>query len=167
MMAKQSIPQRLPITERVTGVLTCLGADTFLSARKLPTGDLVAQGEIFLRYGITYLGKPQLSIVPDLVVADYGEMLVGETAWEFLMQSGHLYPRADVCGIRNDGEEDMQTLKLLDFDYPYDVFAYQQMTDWQPFAEVSALIAANASPFPERLREHLPCYDSFKAWLAA
>ncbi len=165
-MSKRKTPQSLPIAERVRGHVSRVGAAALLSARYLEEGDPIAQGDLIIRYGITYLGKPHLSIVPDLVVADYGELLSGEGAWDFLMQSGHLYPRADVCGRRIDGEDDMIPLKLLDFDYPYDVFAYHQVEARRPFAKLASLIAPDPSAFPERLLKHLPRYESLSEWRA-
>lgn len=137
-----------------------------LSSRKLPAGEEIAQGDLIVRYGITYLGKPLFSIVPDLVVADYGELLYGEAAWQFLMDRGHLYPRADVCGRRNDGQEDMVPVKQLDFDYPYDVFVYGEVSESQPLAKLSALIAADRAKFPKRLTEQLPIFASLDHWRA-
>ena len=77
--------QHLPISERVAGVVTELDGQALLSPAELPEGKLIARGELAVRYGITFLGKPHLSIVPHLVVADYGELLNGEEAWAFLM----------------------------------------------------------------------------------
>ncbi len=163
-MTNQSIPERQPIAEHVRGVVTRFADCVLLSRHDLNDGEAIARGEIVVRYGITYLGKPQLSIVPDLVVADYGEMLVGEDAWQFLMYSGHLYPRADVCGLRNDGEDDMLVLKQLDFDYPYDVFAYREAADRQPLSKLSALIADDYVDIPERLLKYLPRFDTAVDW---
>ena len=105
-----------------------------------------------------------MSIVPDLVVADYGELLNGEAAWEFLVNSGHLYPRADVCGFRNDGVDDMVAVKQLDIDYPFRVYAYRQLEDELPFAALSALIDADTASYPKRLLRHLPQFDSLSSW---
>ena len=165
-MSEQISSQGLPIADRVRAVATRLDEDALLSISALGEGDLIAQGELILRYGITYLGKPHLSIVPELVVADYGELLNGEDAWDFLMKSGHLYPRADVCGWRNDGADDIVALKLLDFDYPYDVFAYHQVEARRPCAKLTALIAPDPSAMPERLLDHLPRYASIADWRA-
>ncbi len=165
-MPEQFAPHREPIAERVAGVITRFGDIALLSSRKLPEGEEIAQGDFVARYGITYLGKPQFSIVPDLVVADYGELLHGEAAWRFLMEKGHLYPRADVCGRRNDGQEDMLAVKQLDFDYPYDVFIYGGVADREPLARLSALIAADRAKFPERLVKHLPTFPSLENWRA-
>lgn len=156
--------QRQPIADRLTGVVTAIDGQALLSSFELADGAAIAQGELTIRYGITFLGKPQISIVPDLVVADYGELLIGEAAWAFLMESAHLYPRADVCGFRNDGEDDMVAVKQLDFDYPYDVFVYRRLEDEQPFAALSALIDADTTSYPERLLRRLPKFDSIVSW---
>ncbi len=156
--------QRQPIADQLLGVVTEVDGRTLLSPAELADGVAIFRGELTIRYGITYLGKPHMSIVPDLVVADYGELLIGEAAWEFLMKSAHLYPRADVCGFRNDGADDMIVVKQLDFDYPYDVFVYRRLEDEQPFAPLSALIDADLASFPKRLRRHLPRYDSVSSW---
>lgn len=156
--------QRQPIADQLTGVVTEVDGQALLSSVELSDGAAIAHGELTIRYGITYFGKPQVSIVPDLVVADYGELLIGEAAWEFLMTSAHLYPRADVCGLRNDGVDDMVAVKQLDIDYPNDVFVYRQLEDEQPFAALSALIDADSASYPERLLRHLPQFDSVTAW---
>ena len=165
-MPDQLTPQRLPINDCVAGVVTRVADQALFSSRKLPLGQEVAQGEFVVRYGITYLGRPQVSIVPDLVVADYGELLQGESAWSFLIEKGHLYPRADVCGWRNDGLEDMLAVKQLDFDYPYHVFIYRDAADSQPLARLSVLIAADRAKFPARVVKQLPTYPSLDHWRA-
>jgi len=165
-MTKQKMPERQPISERVAAIVMRVDERALLSHKRLEVGEIMAQGDLTLRFGITYLGKPQLSIVPDLVVADYGEMLVGEAMWEFLMKSAHLYPRADACGFSQDGNEDMVLLKQLDFDHPYDVFVYLKDIDRKPLARLSALIASDRRHFPGRLLAHLPSFDSLDAWRA-
>ena len=158
--------RRQPISDKATGVLTRLDGLALLSSRKLPAGQDIASGDLLVRYGITYMGRPQLSIVPELVIADYGAMLHGESAWQFLMEKSHLYPRADVCGWRSDGQEDMPALKQLDFDRQYQVFVYGHADDRQPLARLSALIAADRAKFPPRLSQHLPTFASFDEWRA-
>ncbi len=163
MKRKTEVP-RQPISERVSAVVTEVEGQALLSAGRLSEGEAVASGDLIIRYGITFLGKPQMSIVPHLVVADYGELLTGEAAWAFLMSSAHLYPRADVCGWLNDGRDEMVLLKQLDFDYPFDVFVYQQIQDEQPLAKLSALVAPDSPPYPQRLLQRLPRFESLKAW---
>ncbi len=161
-------PKRYPINESLSGVVSRFDGAFFLSARVPPSAQPVLQGDFVLRYAIPYLYKPQWSIVPDLVVLDYGETMSGELAWDFLMKSSHLFPRSDVLGYRNDGIDDMIPFKQLDFDSPYDVFAYQKPSDSQPVALLSALIAGaedDRSAFPERLLRNLPRFPSLDDWL--
>ena len=165
-MTKRTLPERQPISDQISAFVTRFEDCALLSRACLEAGEVLAQGELMLRYGITYLGKPQLSIVPDLVVADYGELLAGESMWQFLMSSAHRYPRADAFGLNWDGGEEMVALKQLDFDYPYDVFVYRQDRDRKPLTRLSALIASDQSPFPHRLLAQLPRFDSLDAWRA-
>jgi hypothetical protein len=163
-MKRKSTIQRESIADQISGVVTELDGQALLSAAVLADGAAIARGKLTVRYGITYFGKPHLSIVPDLVVADYGELLNGEAAWKFLMQRGHLYPRADVCGLRNDGREDMVAIKQLDLDYPVAVFVYRRLEDERPFAALSALIDKTPAAYPERLLRRLPRFDSLCSW---
>ena len=163
-MPANPIPQREPINELVSGSVSLLGGSFLLSSSVLPQAEVILQGEIALRYGIPYLFKPEWSIVPDLVVLDYGEIMSGEMAWDFLMKNSHLYPRSDVLGYRNDGVDEMVTLKQLDFDSPYDAFVYREPGDQQPVARLSALIESANSSFPERLLRHLPRFASLDDW---
>ncbi len=163
-MKRKSAPHSEPISDLASGLATRVGGADLLSSAALAGGAMIASGEFVIRYGITLMGKPQFSIVPDLVVADYGELLTGEAAWDFMQRQGHLYPRADVCGYMNTGEREMLPLKLLDFDYPYDVFVYHYADDDLPFTKVSALVTAEPERFPARLREHLPHFTSLSAW---
>ncbi|MYD11395.1 MAG: hypothetical protein F4X02_15295 [Chloroflexi bacterium] len=165
-MAKRTLPERKPISDRLSALVTRLDDKALLSPASLGAGEVLARGDLILRYGVTFLGKPQLSIVPDLVVADYGELLVGEAMWQFLMKSAHRYPRADAFGLNRDGGEEMVALKQLDFDYPYDVFVYRQARDRKPLAKLSALIASKKAQYPHRLLAHLPRFDSVDAWRA-
>ena len=163
-MKRKTDVQRQPISEQVKGTVTKVDGHALLSTAELPEGEAVARGDLILRYGITYMGKPHLSIVPHLVVADYGELLNGEEAWIFLMTSAHLYPRADVCGVRTDGRDEMVALKQLDFDHPFDVFVYRRIGEDLPLAKLSALIADESAPFPERLLKHLSRFESLDVW---
>ena len=58
----------------------------------------------------------------------------------------------------------MVALKQLDFDYPFDVFAYRQNQDICPLAKLSALVAEDQSAYPARLRQYLPRFESLNAW---
>ena len=164
-MRKSTIPQRQPVNDIVTGYITRIGDSCLLSSKKLAQGEQLLVGEVILRYGIPFHGVAHLSIVPDLVVLDYGEMLTGEIAWDFLMKRSHLYPRSDVLGYRNDGADEMVVMKHLDFDSRYAVFAYQDVNADRPICRLDAFVGVGSEALPARLLEHLPRYDSLTSWL--
>jgi hypothetical protein len=165
-MPSQSIPDREPIGDVFHGVISQFEDHHILSRQPLTSARLIAEGDFVIRYGITYLGKPFYSIVPDLVVVDYGDMLVGEDAWEFLTKHSNLYPRSDVLGYRNDGTDEMLVIKQLDFAVPYHVLAYTGESDRTPVARLTVLIAPESNIYPERLFKHLPRYDTLADWQA-
>lgn len=163
-MAKQQIPDREPIADLITGVISQFDNFYILSAKLLASAVEVASGDFYIRYGITYLGKPFYSVVPDLVVLDYGDMMAGEEAWQFLTKQNNLYPRADVIGYRNDGADEMLVVKQLDFAMPFDVLAYKTQSDTVPFARLSAMITSDSTIYPERLTKYLPHYKTLADW---
>ena len=165
-MPRKALPHREPINEHVNGLLSLVDEACVLSASALSGAATIAEGSLCLRYGIPYFQQSDVTIVPELLVLDRGEELSGEAAWQFLMRRSHLFPRADLLGFRSDGVEEMVTLKQLDFDSPYSVLAYAAPGDDAPLAAVAALIADDASGFPERLLLNLPRFDSLEDWRA-
>lgn len=165
-MTKQQIPDRVPIGDTVTGTIGKFNQQYFLLIQSAEETSSIASGTFVVRYGIPYLGKPHYSIVPDLVVLDYGDMLVGEAAWEFLITQSNLYPRSDVIGYRNDGLDEMLVIKQLDFAVPFHVLVYENDTARKPLAQVTALIASENDEYPERLRAYLPRFDTLADWEA-
>ncbi len=161
------IPERQPIGDSFAGVVLQSADIHLLATEPLEDLKIVASGEFTVRYAVPYLGKPHLSIVPGLVALDYGEMLTGEDAWEFLLQRSNLHPRADVVGYRNDGTDDMIVVKLLDLAEPIQVLAYDSATATMPIAPLAALIAADTSRIPSRLTSHLPRFASLADWQSA
>lgn len=133
------------------------------------SANVVYSGTMVIRYGARYLGKPHLAVVPGLIAIDYGDMLTGDEAWDFLIHRSNLYPRAEVFGYRNDGRDEMITVKLLDLAQPIAVLVYESASATIPIAAPSALIApeAQATDLPSRLLGYLPRYDTASAWLAA
>lgn len=154
------IPAREPIGDLISGVLLQDGDRQALAPQ---TG-----AEVFvLRYAVQYLGKPHLAIVPGLIALDYGEMLIGEAAWEFLLKRSNLHPRADVVGYRNDGKDEMVTVKVLDLAQPISVLVYADADATQPVAQLSAIIAHDDAGIPARALEYLPRYNTLTDWQAA
>jgi hypothetical protein len=162
-----AIPDRQPIADAFRGFVLQIGGSQVLADTSVPDAEVLASGELVIRYGIEYLGKPQFVIVPGLVALDYGDMLVGEEAWDFLLHRSNLYPRADVLGYRNDGADDMIVVKLLDLAQPVRVLVYADEAATQPLAQPSALIVENTENIPQRLLDFLPCYTSFADFQAA
>lgn len=129
-----------------------------------PAGTPLASGSLIVRYGIRYLGKYHLSVVPGLVVLDYGDFLTGEEAWSFLRQGSNLYPRSEVIGYRNDGQDEMIVIKLLDVGIPPEVLVYADPAATTPIAKPHAVIAPDDAELPARLLEFLPRFDSVADW---
>ena len=159
------IPERQPVADPFTGFVLQVAEATLLAHEALPGSEIIASGSLTVRYAVEYLGKPHRAIVPGLVALDYGEMLTGEEAWEFLLHQSNLHPRADVVGYRSDGTEDMVVIKALDLAQPVHVLVYTDPHATQPIAQVSALITTG--PVAPRLSQHLPTYPSIESWQAA
>ncbi len=173
------IPERTPVGDVFTGVVLhherplqerdadAATAHTLLALTALPDTTPMLEGDIIVRYGVRYLGKPHVSIVPGLLALDYGDMLTGHEAFDFIFRRGDRHPRADVLGYRSDGSDEMITLKWLDLALTPEVLVYRDAADTLPFARPEALIAPADAHLPERLRLYLPTFDSFAAWTAS
>jgi hypothetical protein len=162
-----AIPDRQPIVDHFQGFALQIADQQVLALGQLPDSQILASGDLVIRYGIEYLGKPQYTIVPGLVALDYGDMLTGEEAWDFLHRRSNLFPRADVLGYRNDGVDDMIVVKLLDLAQPVRVLVYSDEAMTKPLAQPTALIAGNTSSIPPRLLDFLPQYHSIEELQAA
>lgn len=161
------IPERAPIGDLFTGVILMLGDVTALAFAPVAGAEVIASGSFVVRYGLRYLGKLHLSVVPGLVALDYGDFLTGEAAWEFLLKQSNLYPRSEVIGYRNDGADEMIVIKLLDISVPPEVLVYADETATRPLARPTILIAPESAELPLRLTEYLPRYSSVDEWKAA
>ncbi len=158
------IPQRAPLGDTFEGVVLQVEAAQLLAPQAIEGAQVVLGGILTIRYGLRYLGKPHLSIVPGLVALDYGDMLVGEEAWEFITKRSNLYPRAEVFGYRNDGHDEMAYIKVLDLVLPVEVLVYPDPTTVKPTARPNAVIAPDGFDLPPRLLHYLPRYASLEAW---
>jgi hypothetical protein len=158
------IPQRAPVGDPFHGYLIQAGAEQALAADSLLQAAVIAAGDFTVRYGLRFLGKLHISIVPGLVVMDYGDMLTGEEAWTFLMTRSNLYPRSEVVGYRNDGEEDIVFIRALDLAVPPEVLVYDSENAAGPIARPTALIASDTAHLPARLVKFLQVYPSVSTW---
>lgn len=154
------IPAREPIGDVISGTVQRQGDQHVLVVDP-------AEKPLMIRYAVQYLSKPHWAIVPGLIALDYGEMLTGEVAWEFLLKRSNLHPRADVVGYRNDGKDEMVTVKTLDLAQSIYVLAYGDAAATTPIAQIAAMIAPADAPIPPRLLEFLPRYDTVTDWQAA
>ncbi len=159
-----NIPPRNPIGNTFSGVLARHPEGDFLALAPLPDAETLASGSLTVRYAITYLGKPHLSIVPGLVAVDYGEFLTGEDMWQFILSRSNVYPRADVIGYRNDGTDDMIVVKKLDLAYPKQVLIYDKAEATKPLATVKAIFASPDADIAPRILEYLPRYATLDDW---
>lgn len=165
-MSRTPIPERQPIGDSFTGVVIQVGAAQALTVDPPDEGSLLYSGTMTVRYGVRYLGKSFLSIIPGLIAVDYGTMLTGEEAWEFLLKRSNLYPRAEVFGYRSDGRDDMITVKNLDLAQPVEVLIYTDAEATIPIAKPTALVAdeRQSATLPPRLVEALERFPSVAAW---
>lgn len=163
-MPAKAIPERAPVCDVFTGVLVQASGGFALSTLPQSGGEVVAGGDFEIRYGVCFLGKPEQYIVPELVVMDYGDMLTGEDAWNFLWHRSNLHPRSEVVGPREDGREDIVFFRSLDLSLPPRVLVYERET---LLAKAAALIATETAGLPPRLLEFLPCFISVEDWLAS
>ncbi|MEO1442713.1 MAG: hypothetical protein AAFV33_20090, partial [Chloroflexota bacterium] len=146
-------------------VLLQHGESHLLATQPHEAATVVVSGEITLRYGLMVLGKPHLYIVPGLLAVDYGDFFNGDAMWDFVLTKNNIYPRAEVFGYRNDGEDDMLVLKKLDMAAPRGVFVFGD-DDTRPIAQVNALIAPDETGIAPRLLEYLPRYNTLDDWIS-
>ncbi|MDQ7024478.1 MAG: hypothetical protein Q9P01_11390 [Anaerolineae bacterium] len=166
-MSAPKIPPRNPIGDDFEGAIVQIDAALLLSPHPLENTTIIHTGSWVVRYGVAYLGKPHVSIVPSLLALDYGEFLTGENAWHFLMNKSNLHPRADVVGFRNDGEEDMVVVKSLDLMQPLHILIYADNEATKPLAQINAIITTDTAKLPERLNQYATIYHSLEAWQEA
>lgn len=157
---------REPVCDRFDGHLLRADGVALLSALNHSAEELLAPGPLRLRYGVVCLETPQHCIVPELVVMEYGDLLSGEAAWDFLLRHSNLHPRAEVHGRRDDGEEDQLRVSRLDLAQPPRVLAWPQSAGdaTLPLARPAAVLGKAPDALPSRLRQCLPVYPSLSAW---
>jgi hypothetical protein len=160
------IPERAPIGDRFNGLILQCGERQALALSPQPEAETLSSGSFVVRYGLRYLGKPHLSVVPGMVVLDYGDFLTGEEAWEFLTERSNLYPRSEVFGYLNNGSDEMTVIKALDLSIPPEVLVYTDAGATTPIAHPTALIDKSADTFPPRLLEFLPRFPTVTDWQA-
>lgn len=161
------IPEPQPLGDTVTGTLIRVDETDLLltDAASVPAdAETLHSGTLVVRYGVRYLGKPHLSIVPGLLATDQGEVMTGEVAWDFLLNRSNLHPRADVHGYRNDGEEDMVFVKELDVMRPIEILAYADDEATEPLGKPQIVMTDAPDALPDKLRKHATLHASLADW---
>ena len=167
-MPAPRIPERQPIGDSFTGAIVKADSHYLLADSGLDNTETTHTGTFIVRYGVVFLGKPHLSIVPALMALDYGEFLTGESAWDFLLNKSNLYPRADILGFRNDGQDDQVYVKQLDLLYPFDILVYANESTTKPLCKVDAIISTKPeTTLSERLRNHVNIFPTILDWQKA
>lgn len=157
---------RQTVEDPFHGHVLRLADATLLSTSTESAAETLASGPLLLRYGLVCLETPQRCIVPELVVMEYGELLNGEAAWDFLLHHSNLHPRAEVLGHRDDGVEDQLRVSRLDLAQTPRVLVWPVAAadTARPVAVPLAVIADEADSLPQRLRQFLPLYPSHAHW---
>lgn len=84
---------------------------------------ILLAGNITLRYGVDILQSSHL-LIPGYFETENGAVKVGKAAWEFMWAKWQLYPRADVIGVREDGQPTSLWVRNLDFGESPRIVAY-------------------------------------------
>ena len=161
-----TIPEQNPIGDSFTGSIIQIDDAQTLMTIESSEAQVLATGTFIVRYGLRFLGKLHISIVPGLIVLDRGEMMTGEEAWDFLLKHSNLFPRSEVVGYKNDGTDDMVLIRTLDMAVPPEVLVYTAADSVKPIAKPTALIAPDTNGLSERLLSYLPHYASLADWQA-
>ncbi|MBE0688574.1 MAG: hypothetical protein IH587_00450 [Anaerolineae bacterium] len=160
-----AIPPRQSLGDVFVGALLHQDKGDLLCALGVDAAQTATYTPFVLRYGIRYLGKPALSVVPGLVAIDYGTFLNGEEAWDFLLRRSNLYPRAEVFGYRNDGVDEQVFVRQLDLALTPETLIYANDAATIPLARPLAYVGPEEEA-PPRLLEYLPRFDHLQDWRA-
>jgi hypothetical protein len=115
-------------------------------------GKVLASGQLWLRYAISYLGPRHLAVVPGVFVAENGGMLYGEQAWRFIFKNYQLYPRAEILGLRSDGDDVQVFMRELDLADTPRVLVYDDERKTLSLGQLSRIIQHGDVAIPERAR---------------
>jgi hypothetical protein len=161
-----AIPERNPLADSFTGMVLQAGEDHLIATAPLAGAEVIASGTFVVRYGVRIHGKDWLSIVPGLVAVDYGTFYTGEEAWDFLLKHSNLYPRAEVFGYRENGQDEQMWVRQLDLALPPQPHLYKDPAAKLPIASPAAIIGAT-DDVTARLLGYLPHYESLTDWQAS
>jgi hypothetical protein len=142
--------------EEVSGILWQSGDSLGLSIAPatVPAEMVVLQSEtVFLRYAIPLTRGTQV-IVPGYFETENGAIRTGRAAWEFMWARFMMYPRADVIGMRADGERLHVLVRDIDFSEGVRVLAYPNEETNASLGVVSNLLREAGTTLPELLAKY-------------
>ena len=155
------IPSPEQVGESLDGAIYDLPRGTALVIGAVPPAlaarQPVAMGALTVRYAMPFIVPTTEAVIPGLFAAEKGGILVGREAWDFIQGHFQVHPRADVIGLRPDGQQAQVFLRELDFGAPVRVLAYDSPDATRPCAELSALVIGVGAPaVPDLLAQYLP-----------
>lgn len=160
------IPPRNPVGDLFNGVILEYSSATCMALSPLDETHIKAKGDFVVRYGIRYIERPHLSIVPGLLAVDYGDIYTGEEMWNFILNRSNAYPRAEIFGYQNDGEDTMIVVKKLDLAQPIQVLVFPDENSNVPIAMPQALIALETNAIAQRITQYLPTFATLEDWIS-
>ena len=165
-----TIPEPELVADEIVGQLYTLSGGTLLSigaASASLSGIMpTISGRFFVRYGISLLSPPGDVIVPGLFAAETGGILVGRVAWDYLWSHFQVHPRADVVGLRLNGERTQVFVRDLDLGVVVHVLAYESALATIPMAEITGLLIGEGMPdLPALLAQYLPIVNDVEPFL--
>lgn len=119
-------------------------------------GKVIVDGDLWVRYAIPYHGPRHLSVMPTTFVAGQGGMLHGAQAWRFIFKNYQLYPRAEVFGLRSDGDEVQVFLRELDLADTAYVLVYDGERKTIPLGRLERVIIGAGGIIPKRVQQLVP-----------
>lgn len=121
---------------------------------------------VCVRYAFLYSGTLQ-PFFPTMAADDRGALYRGLDAFDWMRESGLLFPRSDAMGVWSDGSEDQLFLKQLDLAVSPALFA-SPSADQFPGVRLAAAVEivndaavaiARAGGFPTRIASSIPTFQ--------
>jgi len=121
---------------------------------------------VFARYAFSQFNTLR-PFFPKMAADDRGSLYRGLDAFDWIAESGMLFPRSDVMGVWSDGEEDQLFLKELDLAMPplifispsADQFPGDQLAAAVEIVSDAAFAIAPGGGFPNRIASSVPTFQ--------
>ena len=121
---------------------------------------------VFARYAFLQFNSLR-PFFPTMAADDRGTLYRGLDAFDWITQSGLLFPRSDVMGVLSDGSEDQLFLKELDLAVPplifispsADQFPGDRLAAAVEIVSYAAFAITPAGGFPNRIAASVPTFQ--------